>query len=195
MSTMSGGREPVADRAGLPPMRRLGLMTENERVAVRLLRRVLPAQVQPSPGEQRDGVSVGQRQAGAAEDALEPAILRIRRAIGRLEAEPPAPLQIAGPEDPDLTGDERCLLRALAAAQHADEAVLDDYLAHLAPTRGARARLAHVVRALADVLVVSGRLLRSPSLLCWSLPAAALTVARLHGYEPGISAIAWPPRS
>ena len=65
MSTMSGGREPVADRVALPPMRRLGLMTENERVAVRLLRRVLPAQVQPSPGEQRDGVSVGQRQAGA----------------------------------------------------------------------------------------------------------------------------------
>lgn len=188
MSTMSGGgREPAADRAGLPPMRRLGLMTENERVAVRLLRRVLPAQVQPSPG--------GQRKAGAAEDALEPAILRIRHAIGQLEAEPPAPLQIAGPEDPDLTGDERCLLRALAAAQHADEAVLDDYLGRLAPTRGARARLAHVVRALADVLAVSGRLLRSPSLLCWSLPAAALTVARLHGHEPGLSAIAWPPRA
>ena len=50
-------------------------------------------------------------------------------------------------------------------------------------------------RALADVLVVSGRLLRSPSLLCWSLPAAALTVARLHGYEPGLSAIAWPSPS
>ena len=187
MGTRSDGREPAADGAGPPPERRLGVMTENERIAVRLLRRVLPARAPPLPD--------GRTDAGSAEDALEPAILRIRRAIGGIDAEPPVALQIAGPEAPDLTADERCLLRALAAAQHADEAVLGDTLVRLAPSDRARAHLAQVVRALADVLVVSGRLLRSPSLLCWSLPAAALTVARLHGYEPGLSGIAWPPRS
>jgi len=186
MSTTPGtpvatGEEPAGPRSS----RRMMIMTDNERVAVRLLRRMLSSRTTTVTDERLP-------EPGIAADALEAATPLMCQAFHRLDRSGTTGPQIADPEEPALTRDERGLLDALAAAQHPDDAVLDNYLIRLAPARAPRAQLAEAVRALADVLAASGRLLTSPSALCWSLPAAALTVARLHGYEPGLDAIDWP---
>lgn len=185
MSTTSGTPVPTdADRDAPRSSRRATIMTDNERVAIRLLRRMLASRAAAVPDDRLP-------EPGIAADALEAATPLICQAFGRLDRAGTAGPQIADPEAPALTRDERGLLDALAAAQHPNVAVLDNYLIRLAPARAPRAQLAEAVRALADVLAASGRLLTSPS-VCWSLPAAALTVARLHGYEPGLDAIDWP---
>lgn len=170
-------------------------MTESEQVAVQLLRRALGC------AEASDGVAEMPVEAlpapapGVAAEVLDDAIPRIRQALCRLGASQPSRLQLAALQDQHVTSDERDLLFALGAAQHADEGLLDGSLVRLAPARAPRQHLADAVRLLAEVLIVSGRLLASPAMLRWSLPAAALTVARLHGIEPGIDAIAWPART
>jgi hypothetical protein len=67
----------------------------------------------------------------------------------------------AHPSSPLLTRDERRLLRALAAAQAGDEALLDNYLYKLALGSSPRAQLAQAMRALAAALTVQGH--RVPS--------------------------------
>ena len=65
--------------------------------------------------------------------------------------------RLADPDSPSLTKDERRLMRALAAAQAGDEALLDNRLYKLALAPLARVRLAEAVRALAEALAVQQR--------------------------------------
>lgn len=176
---------------GVGPSASISAMTESEKVAVQLLRQTLASDVGADGAVTEPPALVD----GLPADALKMAVPRVREALCRLDALQSARLQLAAPQDQHVTRDERGLLRALGAAQHADEAVLDSALVRLAPGRAPRTHLADAIRTLAEVLVANGRMLASPSMLRWSLPAAALTVARLHGCEPGIDTIAWPPRA
>ena len=90
-----------------------------------------------------------------------------------------------------LTRHERRLLRATTVAQDFDEALIDNYLFPLAPNRCARPYLAHAVTMLAESLGTAGHWLPRHRLDC-SLPAPALTVARLHGADLRSAAVAWP---
>lgn len=176
---------PVADGTARPSLQ-VASMADEERVAIRLLRRIL------SPR------SVASIDVPESPD-LEQAASLIRSTIGCAAGAPeggasPIRLDVAMPEEPELTPDELSLLRALAAAQHAEEPALDRALSRLVPARGPRTSLTEVVRALARALAASGRLLASPRALAWSVPAAALTVARLHGHDLGHVPIAWPSR-
>lgn len=177
----STGDMSRGDVAAPEPPLQVATMAEGERVAIRLLRRIL-----------------GSRGAGPAEldesPALDHAAMLIRRAVDPDAGGLSRPIDVALPEDAAVTPDERTLLRALAAAQHAEEPLLDQAVSRLMPAREKRSSLAEAMRALARALATSGRSLANPRVLCWSLPAAALTVARLHGHDLGHIAIAWPPR-
>ncbi|MGI4744592.1 MAG: hypothetical protein ACRYGI_10255 [Janthinobacterium lividum] len=177
---------PVANGIARPSLQ-VASMADEERVAIRLLRKIL------SP---RSGPSID----GPESPDLEQAASLIRSTIGRgtcaLDGQAgPVGLDVAMPEEPEVTLDERSLLRALAAAQHAEEPALDRALSRLVPAREMRTSLTEAVRALARALAASGRLLASPRILAWSVPAAALTVARLHGHDLGHVPIAWPSRN
>ena len=67
----------------------------------------------------------------------------------------------AHPSSPLLTKDERRLLRALAAAQAGDEALLDNYLYKFALGPLPRAQLAQAMRSLAAALTVQERKISS----------------------------------
>jgi hypothetical protein len=169
--------ERMADTTGVARRRTLSAMTENERIAVRLLRATLVR-----PGARPDGLPPRVADAGA----------EFRAALDGQPDAPPVVVRVAEPDDPRLTRDERGLLQAVAAAQRDDEAVMDNYLVRIAPGTGPRARLAAAVRVLARSLARSGRLLASREVVYWSLPAAALTVARLHGHDTSAIEVAWP---
>jgi len=176
---------PVANGIARPSQQ-VASMADEERVAIRLLRRILS----PRPGPSIDVPE---------SPDLEQAASLIRNTIGCGTCAPddnagPLRLNVAMPEEPEVTSDERGLLRALAAAQHAEEPTLDRALSRLVPAREPRTSLTEAVRALARALAASGRLLASPRALAWSVPAAALTVARLHGHDLGHVPIAWPSR-
>lgn len=90
-----------------------------------------------------------------------------------------------------LTRHERRLLRATAVAQDLDEALIDNYLFPMAPSRCARPYLADAVTMLAASLGTAGHWLPRRR-LDYPLPAPALAVARLHGADLHGAAVAWP---
>ncbi|MCQ8242435.1 hypothetical protein [Rhizosaccharibacter radicis] len=144
---------------------------------------------------QRGPAIVRRRRMEALSEPERFAVRLMRTALGDAAPDPAMPaVRLARPDDPLVTRDERGLLHAVAAAQRRDDAVMDNYLVRMAPGGAARARLADAVRALAGLLAASGRVVASPQIMCWSLPAAALTVARLHGHDTSMIPIAWPPR-
>ncbi len=83
--------------------------------------------------------------------------------------------RLARLDSPELTKDERRLLRALAAAQENDQPVLDNYLYKFALDRQHRVGLADAVRALAAALAIAG--FRLPTMAIPCSPAPALRVA------------------
>ena len=100
--------------------------------------------------------------------------------------------RLARPVDPALTRDERRLLRALAAAQAGDEALLDNFLYKIALDRAARAVLADGVRALATALAAQEHRLPMAGTQRHLVPAPALAVARAHGWALDEITVAWP---
>lgn len=176
---------PVGDGTARSSLQ-VASMADEERVAIRLLRRIL------SP---RSGPSTESPESPDLEQVASLIRTMIGRGTSATDGEAgPVRLDVAMPEEPELTPDEVGLLRALAAAQHAEEPALDRLLARLVPAREPRTSLTEALRALARALAASGRLLATPRSLAWSVPAAALTVARLHGYDLGHMPIAWPSR-
>lgn len=176
---------PVADGIARPPLQ-FASMADEERVAIRLLRKILSPRSEPS-------IDIPQS------PDLEQAASLIRSTIGcgagALDDHAgPVRLDVATWEEPGVTPAERGLLRALAAAQHAEELALERALSRLVPAPEPRNSLTEAIRVLARALAASGRLLASPRSLAWSVPAAALTVARLHGHDLGHVPIAWPPK-
>jgi hypothetical protein len=97
------------------------------------------------------------------------------------------------PESLVLTKTERRLLHAIAAAQAEDAEVLDNYLYKLALHREARSRLAAAVTTLAACLAIQGHWLPRGA-ESRAIPAAALTVARTHGWDMQAVRVAWPRR-
>ena len=97
---------------------------------------------------------------------------------------------LGAPGSPAPTKDERRLLRALAAAQAGEGAVLDACLCRFALDRRLRAGLAEAVRALAAALAAGGVVLppRAPP----PVPAPALRVARLRCQTPDNLHVARP---
>jgi hypothetical protein len=101
------------------------------------------------------------------------------------------PSDLGTPESLTLTKSERRLLHAAAVAQAEDAGLLDNYLYKLALDRDLRARLAGAVTTLAACLALQGHWLTRPA---GCLPAAALTVARLHGWDMEALSVDWPPQ-
>jgi len=89
---------------------------------------------------------------------------------------------------PALTKGERRLLHAVAAAQREDAEMLDNYLYKLALDSGVRSRLAEAVTSLAACLAMQGHRLTRPA-GCLCIPAAALTVARAHGWDVDVLSV------
>ena len=177
---------PTTDAGAPEPPLQVDAMAEDERVAIRLLRRILATRGAGPVGFDKT-------------PALDHAARLIRNAVDPEALGPSRPIDVAPPEEAAVTPDEHMLLRALAAAQHAEEPLLDQAVSRLIPAREKRGSLAEALRVLARVLASSGRSLANPHILkpgvlAWSLPAAALTVARLHGHDLGHVEIAWPPR-
>ncbi|WP_419730325.1 hypothetical protein [Lichenicola sp.] len=188
MNRSSGTGDNVAkdEFSGAELPLRVAAMAEGERVAIRLLRRIL-APRGTSPANFHDI------------PAMDHAALLIQKAVDPGPVLASRPIDVAMPGDEAVTPDERVLLSALAAAQHAEDPLLDQAVSRLMPAREMRGALAEALRVFARVLTMSGRSLASPRILkpgvlAWSLPAAALTVARLHGHDLGHVEIAWPPR-
>jgi hypothetical protein len=90
-----------------------------------------------------------------------------------------------------LTRDERRLLRALAAAQAADEMLMDNYLYKLALGFPSRALLAEAMRALAAALANQEHWLPVGEVQ-QPLPAPTSPVACVHGRELHGTTLAWP---
>lgn len=88
-----------------------------------------------------------------------------------------------------LTKDERRLLRATAAAQAGDLAVLDNYLFRLALDRTLRCRLADAVTRFGAILAVRGHWLTNPGSV--AIPAGALMVARARGRDMAEIRVTW----
>ncbi len=80
-----------------------------------------------------------------------------------------------------LTKDERRLLRATAAAQADDLAMLDNYLFRLALDRTLRCQIADAITRFGAVLAVRGYWLTNPA--ARTIPAGALMVARAQGRD------------
>jgi hypothetical protein len=89
----------------------------------------------------------------------------------------------------DLTKDERRLLRATAAAQAGNLAILDNYLFKLALDRTLRCQLAEAITRLGAILAVRGHWLTSPG--SWAIPAGALMVARARGRNLAEIRVTW----
>jgi hypothetical protein len=143
-------------------------LTEGERLVVRALRRAAPGSRGRHP---------------ARPDDLDGAVA----ALGGVFR----PGDLGAPESLALTRGERRLLHAIAAAQHEDAEMLDDYLYKLALDSEARSRLAEAVTSLAACLAMQGhRLTRRAGCSC--IPAAALTVARAHGWDVDVLSVDWP---
>jgi hypothetical protein len=88
-----------------------------------------------------------------------------------------------------LTKDERRLLRATAAAQADDLAVLDNYLFKLALDRTLRDQLADAITRFGAILAVRGYWLTNPG--GRSIPAGALMVARARGRDMADIRVTW----
>jgi hypothetical protein len=88
-----------------------------------------------------------------------------------------------------MTKDERRLLRATAAAQADNLAVLDNYLFKLALDRSLRCRLADAISRFGAILAVRGHWLANPG--GRTIPAGALTVARARGQDVSGIKVAW----
>ncbi len=101
-----------------------------------------------------------------------------------------SPADVGLPESMVLTKSERRLLHAVAAAQAEDAEMLDNYLYKLALDRTLRAQLAEAVTTLAACLALQGYWLVRPG----PIPAAALTVARAHGWDMEALRVDWPRR-
>ena len=120
------------------------------------------------------------------------------RAEGAFRGFLKAAQQVQGVRVPNLgepgslspTKDEHRLLRALAAAQAGDQAVLDNYLYKFALDRRQRVGLADAVRALAAALAAVGLML--PALPTASVPASALRIASMRGLALDEIEVAWP---
>lgn len=85
------------------------------------------------------------------------------------------------------TKHERRLLRATAAAQDADDALVDNFLPRLAPHPCARPVLARAVTSLAGSLSGCGHWLSETP-----FPAPTLRLLRLRGIDPAGLRVAWP---
>ncbi len=144
--------------------------TEGERLAIWALRRVIAGSrcCRPAPG---------------------PAVLDLG-AMAAAFRDVFSPADVGIPESLALTKSERRLLHAIAAAQAEDAAMLDNYLYKLALDRVLRARLAEAVTTLAACLALQGHWLARPA----AIPAAALTVARAHGWDMEALRVDWPGR-
>ena len=127
-----------------------------------------------------------------------PLSAEIVRAEDAFQAFLNAAQQVQGVRVPNLgepgslspTKDEHRLLRALAAAQAGDQAVLDNYLYKFALDRRHRVGLADAVCALAAALAAGGFML--PALPTASVPASALRVASMRGLPFDGIEVVWP---
>lgn len=152
-----------------------------ERVALCVLRRVLLGEADESCealvcpfGLGRDEAVVQRLFAKIWDDALMPPMLR---EIGAWRA----------------TKTECLLLRALAAAQAEDTALLARCLDYFAARRMPHQRFIAAMEALAATLAVHGYWLPQPEDLM-PVPAAVLALARTQGRELTMGQIAWPGR-
>ena len=170
-STVVADPEPALWSASIPACQ----WDACQRVAVHSLRRLARG---------RDGAlpfSPGMARAAAA----------FRAFLDGADQAPGARAPVLGaPGSPAPSKDERRLLRALAAAQHGDYAVLDAYLCKFALDRRLRAGLADAVCALAAALAAGGVVL--PARASPPIPAPALRVAIMRGQTPEELDVDWP---
>lgn len=89
------------------------------------------------------------------------------------------------------TGEERRLLRALAAAQAENDDLLNRYLVSFTPERSAQQCLKLAIEALAANLAVHGYWLPQLRDLL-QVPASALPLLRVHGQDLALAQVAWP---
>jgi hypothetical protein len=183
---MAGMTAPDAG-SGAPP----GMLSFGEWLAVWTLRWIVLEPSASSPDS--DGAAPGAYADLLRAEASLRSFVAAARGGSRGVREP----RLARPVDPVLTRDERRLLRALAAAQAGNEALLDNFLYKIALDRPLRAVLADGVRALAAALAAQDH--RLPMVGVGGqqhpVPAPALAVARTHGWALDQITVAWPAQS
>jgi hypothetical protein len=181
--TMAGMTDPGSN-SGAPP----GMLSFGEWLAVWTLRWIVH---EPSPSSpDSDGAAPGTYADLLRAEASLRSFVAAARQGSRGVREP----RLARPVDPVLTRDERRLLRALAAAQAGNEALLDNFLYKIALDRPLRAVLADGVRALAAALAAQDHRLTMVGAQQRLVPAPALAVARTHGRALDEITVAWPTR-
>lgn len=106
-------------------------------------------------------------------------------------SEDPIPAALRGFTVWRITKTERRLLRALAAAQVENTALLERYLCFFIARARPRHRMAMAMEALAAILAVHGYWLPQPD-DSFPIPAAVLMLARAQGRDLEMVNIAWP---